>query len=136
MTFSARSIFVAAALLTAPLAAAGTATAASYDGLWSVLIITQAGSCDAAYSYPFKVAGGRISSRRRRRPGADFGRRFRGQWKRLARRRLRLGPVDGEIVRRQLQRPLAGDAELNCVFVRRMAQPRPFMAVAMTGERT
>jgi hypothetical protein len=62
MTFSARSIFVAAALLTAPVAAAGTATAASYDGLWSVLIITHAGSCDAAYSYPFKVAGGRISS--------------------------------------------------------------------------
>jgi hypothetical protein len=62
MTFSARSIFVAVALLTAPVATPGTATAASYDGLWSVLIITQAGSCDAAYSYPFKVAGGRISS--------------------------------------------------------------------------
>ena len=33
-----------------------------YDGLWNVLIITQAGSCDPAYSYPFRVAGGRISS--------------------------------------------------------------------------
>jgi hypothetical protein len=36
--------------------------AAGYDGLWNVLIITQAGHCDAAYSYPFQVAGGRISS--------------------------------------------------------------------------
>jgi hypothetical protein len=62
MTLSAKSIWIAGAVLAAPFAAAGTATAASYDGLWSVLIITQAGSCDAAYSYPFKVAGGRISS--------------------------------------------------------------------------
>ena len=33
-----------------------------YDGIWNVLIITQAGSCDPAYSYPFQVSGGRISS--------------------------------------------------------------------------
>jgi hypothetical protein len=62
MTFSASSIFVAAAMPTAPLAAAETADAASYDGLWNVLIITKAGSCDAAYSYPFRIAGGRIFS--------------------------------------------------------------------------
>jgi hypothetical protein len=36
--------------------------AGGYDGVWNVLIITQAGRCDAAYSYPFQVAGGRISS--------------------------------------------------------------------------
>jgi hypothetical protein len=33
-----------------------------YDGTWSVLIITQAGTCDPAYSYPFQISGGRISS--------------------------------------------------------------------------
>ena len=33
-----------------------------YNGLWNVLIITQAGSCDPAYSYPFRVSGGRIST--------------------------------------------------------------------------
>src|ERR1700737_3849210 len=33
-----------------------------YDGIWSVLIITQAGTCDPAYSYPFRVVGGRIST--------------------------------------------------------------------------
>jgi hypothetical protein len=33
-----------------------------YDGIWNVLIITQAGTCDPAYSYPFQVSGGHISS--------------------------------------------------------------------------
>jgi hypothetical protein len=37
-------------------------TGGGYDGIWNVLIITQAGSCDPAYSYPFRVSGGRISS--------------------------------------------------------------------------
>jgi hypothetical protein len=62
-------IFVAAVLaVAAPDAAdagkAGAAVAAGggYDGLWSVLVITQAGTCDPAYSYPFRVSGGRIST--------------------------------------------------------------------------
>jgi len=53
------------AALVAALAAPGAADArmgGGYDGIWNVLIITQAGSCDPAYSYPFKVSGGRISS--------------------------------------------------------------------------
>lgn len=37
-------------------------TGGSYDGIWNVLIITQAGSCDPAYSYPFRVSGSRIST--------------------------------------------------------------------------
>ena len=41
---------------------AGATVAAGYDGIWNVLIITQAGSCDPAYSYPFRVSGGRIST--------------------------------------------------------------------------
>jgi hypothetical protein len=60
-------IFAAAVL--AAVAAPGAAdarkaggTGGGYDGIWNVLIITQAGSCDPAYSYPFRVAGGRISS--------------------------------------------------------------------------
>ena len=65
-----RWIFVTAVLaaVAAPDAAgarkAGAAVAAGggYDGIWNVLIITQAGSCDPAYSYPFRVSGGRISS--------------------------------------------------------------------------
>src|SRR5450631_4716785 len=60
-------IFAAAVL--AAVAAPGAAdarkagaTGRGYDGIWNVLIITQAGSCDPAYSYPFRVAGGRIST--------------------------------------------------------------------------
>jgi hypothetical protein len=65
-----RGIF-AATVLAAPLAtlaAPGAADARTgrmgggYDGIWNVLIITQAGTCDPAYSYPFQVSGGRISS--------------------------------------------------------------------------
>jgi hypothetical protein len=65
-----RGIF-AASFLTASLAALAAPGAADartarkgggYDGIWNVLIITQAGTCDPAYSYPFQVSGGRISS--------------------------------------------------------------------------
>jgi hypothetical protein len=55
---------VIAALAAAPAHAArkGAAHAASrgYDGLWSVLIRTNYGPCDAAYRYPARIAGGRI----------------------------------------------------------------------------
>ena len=63
---ASRWIFCAAVV--AALAAPGAADARTghraggYDGIWNVLIITQAGNCDPAYSYPFRVAGGRISS--------------------------------------------------------------------------
>jgi len=56
-----RQIFVAALLATAAVPAAARA-AGGYDGIWTVLIITQAGNCDPAYSYPFRVSGGRIST--------------------------------------------------------------------------
>jgi hypothetical protein len=62
-----RSTFAAAAF--AALAVPGAAdaktvsrTGGGYDGIWSVLIITQAGHCDPAYSYPFRISGGRIST--------------------------------------------------------------------------
>jgi len=60
--------WILSAALVAALAAPGAADAGTarmgggYDGIWNVLIITQAGSCDPAYSYPFQVSGGRISS--------------------------------------------------------------------------
>jgi hypothetical protein len=55
---------LAAAVLAADAGKAGAAVAAGggYDGIWNVLVITQAGSCDPAYSYPFRVSGGRIST--------------------------------------------------------------------------
>jgi hypothetical protein len=52
----------AAAGVAAAIALAGAAHAApSHDGLWKVTIITEAGNCDAAYSYPVKVSGGVVS---------------------------------------------------------------------------
>ena len=45
------------------LASAGnprSALAASYDGNWSVLIITEKGDCDAAYRYAVGVANGQV----------------------------------------------------------------------------
>ncbi len=36
------------------------APALSFDGRWSVVIITDAGSCDRAYRYGVRISGGRI----------------------------------------------------------------------------
>jgi hypothetical protein len=36
------------------------ARAATYDGNWSVLIITEKGDCDRAYRYPLAVADGKV----------------------------------------------------------------------------
>ncbi len=41
-------------------AAAPAVSAPSYDGVWSVLIITETGSCDRAYRYPVRIANGAL----------------------------------------------------------------------------
>ena len=33
---------------------------ASYDGTWSVLIVTQQGKCDRAYRYPVRISNGLV----------------------------------------------------------------------------
>jgi hypothetical protein len=52
------------ALLAAALVASGAfsrpALAATHDGNWSVLIITEKGDCDRAYRYPLAVSGGHV----------------------------------------------------------------------------
>ena len=40
--------------------APGGNTRTSFDGNWSVLIVTDAGSCDRAYRYALRIANGRI----------------------------------------------------------------------------
>ena len=57
-----RSVALAGALASAGIAAsAGTAVArTSYDGSWSVLIITQSGACDRAYRYGVQISNGRV----------------------------------------------------------------------------
>jgi len=61
--FGLAAIALAAAALAWPGSAEARRSArggGGYDGLWNVLIITQSGNCDPAYSYPFQVSGGRI----------------------------------------------------------------------------
>jgi hypothetical protein len=41
--------------------AASAAAAASHDGNWSVLIVTEKGECDRAYRYEVTVADGRVN---------------------------------------------------------------------------
>ena len=48
------SVLTAAAIL----APEGATTAPRFDGSWSVLVITEEGSCDRAYRYPIRVENG------------------------------------------------------------------------------
>ena len=40
--------------------AAKAPSAASYDGLWTVLIVTQDGPCDRSYRYPVRISRGNV----------------------------------------------------------------------------
>lgn len=51
---------VFAVFLFAAAVAKSPALAATHDGNWSVLIITEKGDCDRAYRYPLAVAGGQV----------------------------------------------------------------------------
>ncbi|MGD9923442.1 MAG: hypothetical protein AB7V13_18660 [Pseudorhodoplanes sp.] len=60
---------LAGLLVLAPLADAAAASkrakrpghaTSSFDGLWSVLIITEKGSCDRGYRYAVRIKGGRV----------------------------------------------------------------------------
>jgi hypothetical protein len=49
-------------LATAFAAAVPATSAPSYDGLWSVVIVTEKGACDRAYRYPIRIANGTLLS--------------------------------------------------------------------------
>lgn len=48
------------ALVLAVAAAAAPAHAATHDGRWSVLVITEQGNCDQAYRYEVAVTNGKV----------------------------------------------------------------------------
>jgi len=54
---------VALSLLSVPIVAAPVPASAqaAFNGIWSVLIITNSGSCDRAYRYPVRVSNGRVT---------------------------------------------------------------------------
>jgi hypothetical protein len=56
-----RWIFAAAAVAASIALAGASKAASSHDGNWKVTIITQAGNCDQAYSYPVRVEAGHVS---------------------------------------------------------------------------
>jgi hypothetical protein len=35
-------------------------SAPNYDGLWSVVIVTETGTCDRSYRYPIRIANGTL----------------------------------------------------------------------------
>jgi hypothetical protein len=62
MTTSVPRVLSALVLLTwlTILSATPSFAQARYDGLWSVLIITERGTCDRGYRYPLRIARGRV----------------------------------------------------------------------------
>jgi hypothetical protein len=43
-------------------AATPAVATANYDGLWSVVIVTEKGSCDRAYRYPVRISNGAVQN--------------------------------------------------------------------------
>lgn len=66
MTFSVPTRFALRALTLATLAAAGTYVVlpaqakTNFDGNWSVVIITDKGTCDRSYRYPVRITDGNV----------------------------------------------------------------------------
>src|SRR5262245_66385584 len=60
----AKGLLVAAALAGAATfpALSGAEGGPGYDGLWSVVIVTKSGQCDAAYRYPVRITNGSLGN--------------------------------------------------------------------------
>jgi hypothetical protein len=56
--FATFAILAASTLPASPAPIAATKT--SFDGAWSVLIVTEKGTCDRAYRYPVKIENGSV----------------------------------------------------------------------------
>lgn len=61
ISHSIRAVTLAAAFAVTAFAAAPSAQAASFDGPWSVLVITRSGPCDQSYRYGVMIRGSTIS---------------------------------------------------------------------------
>jgi hypothetical protein len=58
----ARAILIAGLVFGSVMTAnPGVAKAAAFDGSWSVLVITEEGTCDRGYRYAVKVSDGRVA---------------------------------------------------------------------------
>jgi hypothetical protein len=59
-TLVATALFGATVIAGAGIAYANTSHKGGFDGTWSVLIVTEAGSCDRAYRYPVRISNGSV----------------------------------------------------------------------------
>ncbi len=53
-------VIVAIAALAGVSASGARAQSSGYEGIWSVLVITDKGACDRAYRYPVRIARGKV----------------------------------------------------------------------------
>jgi hypothetical protein len=58
--FAAASALAGVLLAAAIPAAAAPAGKPNFDGAWSVLIVTEKGTCDRAYRYPIRIENGTV----------------------------------------------------------------------------
>jgi hypothetical protein len=61
ISHSIRAVAVATTLAAASICALPTAQAASFDGTWSVTVVTRKGPCDQSYRYGVLIRGGSVS---------------------------------------------------------------------------
>ncbi len=61
ITFQRLSTVLAAGAVGVCVIATPTTAQSRYDGYWSVLIITEKGTCDRAYRYPIRIWRGKVN---------------------------------------------------------------------------
>jgi hypothetical protein len=59
---TARCAFAALITGAASLMATTSYAGPSYDGLWSVLVVTEKGDCDRGYRYPVRIENGKLAN--------------------------------------------------------------------------
>jgi hypothetical protein len=59
---SRRVVFALVAATATTLATTSSFAEPRYDGLWSVLVMTQKGDCDPGYRYPIRIANGQLAN--------------------------------------------------------------------------
>jgi hypothetical protein len=98
--------FMVASGLSLDAAPAERQRSASFDGLWSVVIVTLQGSCDRSYRYPVRIVGNRVLQ-----AGADPGYRLYGAVSRSG--AIRVGPP-----------PPSGETQVMLLFVQSYGRGR------------
>src|SRR4051812_14765987 len=61
INYAIRAVLLATAFAVGVFAATPSADAASFDGPWSVLVITKSGGCDQSYRYGLMIRGSSVS---------------------------------------------------------------------------